>query len=338
MTVTAATTGPPPLPPPPPRFVPVRRPRLAVGLAALGVATTLYLTQEPLLALVALFVVIVPVEKLYPRHRQRVRRPALGTDLAWAVVNTPLTAASIVAAIVVSFASLIWLPALALRPLVTALPSGFRMVAGLVLFDVVTYWAHRFGHEIPMWWRFHRIHHSTVHLDWVSGFRNHPLDGILIAPAFVFLLVAGFSPELSGALVVVQILTGLFLHANVRFRWRPLHRVVITPEFHHWHHSNERDAHCSNYSVFLPLWDIVFGTYYMPRDRRPAVYGVDGPVSVGIVGQLVDPFRGLPVSWSRFRHPIVSSRLLIRAGLEGLRTMRGILRARPRRTSTASVH
>ena len=70
-------------------------------------------------------------------------------------------------------------------------------------------------------------------------------------------------------LAVVQIVTGLFLHANVRWRWRPLHRVVITPEFHHWHHADEAVADNSNYSVFLPVWDILFGTYLMPADRRP---------------------------------------------------------------------
>ena len=44
------------------------------------------------------------------------------------------------------------------------------------------------------------------------------------------------------------------------------HRIVITPEFHHWHHANEVDAHNSNYSVFLPLWDIVFGTFRNPKE------------------------------------------------------------------------
>jgi len=108
------------------------------------------------------------------------------------------------------------------------------------------------------------VHHSTEQLDWVSGFRNHPFDGAIVAPPFFFLIAAGFDATFTGVLAVVQLVTGLFLHANVRWRWRPLHRIVITPEFHHWHHANETDAHNSNYSVFLPLWDIVFGTYYMP--------------------------------------------------------------------------
>ena len=182
--------------------------------------------------------------------------------------------------------SFTWLPGLLLRPLVVALPTALQGGFGLLLFDVGIYWTHRFSHEIPFMWRFHRIYYSTEQLDWVSGFRGDPFDGILAAPAFVFLVVAGFSAEFSGALLVVQIVTGLFLHANVRWRWRPLHKVVLTPEFYHWHHSNEADARSTNYSVFLPVWDIIFGTYFMPLDRRPMVYGIDGDVSEGIVAAL----------------------------------------------------
>ncbi len=335
---TSPTSAIVPPPPAPPKFVAARRSRWTTTATALGVSITLLVTRDPLVGLVALFLIVVPLEKLYPRHRQSLRRPLLGTDIAWSVLSAPLSVVAFVAAAIMSIVSLVWLPALLLRPAVEALPNSVRVAAGVILFDVVTYWAHRFGHEVPLWWRFHRIHHSTEHLDWVSGFRNHPLDGILLAPAFVFLLVAGFSPELSGALVVVQVVTGLFLHANVRFRWRPLHRIVITPEFHHWHHSNEPDAHCSNYSVFLPMWDIVFGTYFMPRDRRPMRYGVDGPVSIGVVGQLIDPFRGLPNARATARHPIAAARHAFRAAFGGFGLMRRIMRTRPRVCDETSVH
>ena len=60
-----------------------------------------------------------------------------------------------------------------------------------------------------MIWKFHAIHHSTEELDWASGFRAHPFDGTIIAPAFAFLIAAGFSPEITGILAVVQILLGI---------------------------------------------------------------------------------------------------------------------------------
>ena len=51
-----------------------------------------------------------------------------------------------------------------------------------------------------------------------------PLDGTILAPAFVFLVTAGFSPELTGAFAIAQLLLGLFLHANVSWRLKWLHK------------------------------------------------------------------------------------------------------------------
>ena len=287
-------------------------------------------------AVVLLFVVVVPFEKLFPRHRQRLRRPELGTDLAFALAGPALNAVGIAAAVVVGAISLAWLPGLAIRPLVAMIPPVAMPFVAVALFDLAIYWTHRWYHEVPFLWRFHSVHHSTEHLDWVSGFRNHPLDGTLIAPAFFFLLAAGFSPELTGTLAVVQILLGIFLHANVRWRLRPLHRLVITPEFHHWHHANEPGAINSNYSVFLPLWDIAFGTYFMPADRRPVRYGVDDPVPKGMVAQLRYPLRGMGNPLRVLRHPVRSVRSLARFVVRLVGDMKRSA-LRPRRLSAHEI-
>jgi sterol desaturase/sphingolipid hydroxylase (fatty acid hydroxylase superfamily) len=298
----------------------------ARAVVLVGILVALAVDASPLGTLAFVFVLVVPFEKLFPRHRQRVRRRALGTDLAYALTSGPLGVVGLVVGVTVSVASLAWIPGLLLRPLVLAVPPLPRAVLGILLFDMAAYWAHRFSHEVPFLWRFHRIHHSTEQLDWVSGFRVHPVDGALLAPAFVLLLVAGFGAQLSGVLLVLQLVIGLFLHANVRWRWRPLHRIVITPEFHHWHHANELDAHNANYSIFLPLWDLLFGTYFMPRHRRPAVYGVDGPVSAGILGQLWDPVRGLRNPLRMLRHPRVAvreTRAMVGRGIRQMRASAG---------------
>jgi sterol desaturase/sphingolipid hydroxylase (fatty acid hydroxylase superfamily) len=240
---------------------------------------------------------------------------------------------TLVVAVVVGVVSLAWLPGLALRPVVALIPAPVAPFVALVVFDLVIYWVHRWSHEVPFLWRFHAVHHSTEHLDWVSGFRLHPFDGALLAPPFIFLLAAGFQPEVAGVLAVVQIVTGLFLHANVRWRWRPLHRVVITPEFHHWHHTNDPQAIHSNYSVFLPVWDQLFGTYFMPRHRRPVNYGIDEFMPQGVVAQLRYPFRGLGNPLRVVRHPIRAVKTLAR----GAWTMIGQIHASTTRPRGAIV-
>jgi sterol desaturase/sphingolipid hydroxylase (fatty acid hydroxylase superfamily) len=271
--------------------------------------------------IVVLFALIVPFEKMYPRQEgQRIRRPLVGTDISYALLGPLLNVAGIAALLVIGVLSFFWLPGLALQPLVGMIPAAALPVVGFSLFDLTAYWTHRFAHEVPFMWRFHMVHHSPEHMDWVSGFRIHPFDGVVIAPAFFFLLGAGFDAELAGVFAVFQIILGLFFHANVRVRWRWLDRVVANPEFHHWHHSSERDAVGHNYGAALPWWDIVFGTFFMPRHttgRRPARYGVSEPLPRNLLGQLTYPCRGAGRHLWLWRHPILAVRT-IAAGARNL--------------------
>jgi sterol desaturase/sphingolipid hydroxylase (fatty acid hydroxylase superfamily) len=286
----------------------------AKALVAVVIGTLLVINPAPLVGVIVLFVLVVPFEKLFPRHPQRLRRPGLATDLGYGLAGRGLAVFGVIIGVALGGLSLLWVPGLLLRPVVALLPSPLKAVAAFLLFDALVYWAHRWSHEVPFLWRFHVIHHSSKQMDWVSGVRAHPLDGLVVAPVFVFLVAAGFSPKLSGAFVIVQFVVGLFLHANVRWRWRPLHRIIITPEFHHWHHADEADAHYRNYSTFLPVWDLLWGTYFMPAGRRPQVYGAGEFVPASLTAQLWLPLRGLPTPWSVMRHPRTALRRL-RAGL-----------------------
>ena len=274
---------------------------VAMALVAAG----LYYSTEGLFVMIVLFVAVVPFEKIFPRHKgQKTRRPEVETDISYALAAPVTGLVAGFAALVVGVLSLAWIPGLLIRSYVAQIPSQYLPIVGFLLFDFTVYWTHRFYHEIPFLWKFHAVHHSTETLDWASGFRAHPFDGTLIAPAFFFLVAAGFTAELTGALAVVQLLLGLFLHANVSWRLKPLHKLVITPEFHHWHHTNEPDAIWTNYSTFLPIWDIIFSTYFMPKDRRPEIYGVDEYIPPGMAEQLLYPLKGMRNPLWILRHPL----------------------------------
>jgi len=253
-----------------------------------GVVTGL----EGAAGIVLLFALLVPLEKVFRRHRQPIRRPGLRTDLTYALINPVITAIGIVVGVVtVVFLFPLWLPAYLLRPLVTAQPGWLLAIEGILLLDLLIYWAHRLGHENGFLWRFHSIHHSSEKMDWISGVRQHPFDGVIVVAPAVVLVIAGFDLEVVGVAAVVQAVAGLLAHANVRWRLRPLWKVIMTPEFHHWHHANYPESIHANYSVGLPVWDLIFGTYYMPEDRRPEVYGHDEDMPQSVSGQLLWPFR-----------------------------------------------
>lgn len=123
------------------------------------IAGALVIDRSSLVVVPALFVLVVPFEKVVPRHRQRLRRPGLATDIAYGLSLPGLRLVGVAIGFVLGAVSLLWLPGLALRPLVAMLPPGLKAVAGLLLVDVAAYWAHRFSHEIPLLWRFHAVHH-----------------------------------------------------------------------------------------------------------------------------------------------------------------------------------
>ncbi|MEZ8009157.1 MAG: sterol desaturase family protein, partial [Candidatus Poseidoniaceae archaeon] len=283
-------------------------------LATVIIGSGVFISLEGVTIVIFLFIVVVPFERLFPRQKhQRFKRPHLDLDIGYAMAAPVLNIIALTVGIFVGIVSLAWIPGLLIAPYVAMIPSQYKLIVGILLFDMTTYWAHRFYHEIPILWKFHSIHHSTEHMDWVSGFRGHPFDGTLIVPAIFFLIAAGFPNEQVGFLAIFQIVFGLFLHANVRFKFKIFHRFIMTPEFHHWHHSNEDDAIWSNYSTFLPLWDMLFGTYFMPKgDRRPQIYGVDEIVPMTMAEQLKYPFEGKKNPLRFLRHPLRSIWSLIR--------------------------
>jgi len=274
---------------------------LLVGAGTIAALATVPLGNDAAIGIAGLFVISWPLERLWKRHPVPVRRLALRTDLAYAAAQPALQFATLIIGLVIGVLSLAWIPGLMLRPVVSNLHPLVQLLGGFLAFDVLVYWTHRWGHTVPLFWRFHSVHHSTRHLDWISGFRAHPFDSVFIAPALVLFIAAGIDNTVTGGLAILQFLVGLGAHLNVRFKLRALWPVIVTPEFHHWHHELSEEAHHSNYSTFLPLWDILFGTYRMPKDQRPQRYGISGPMPTGIVRQLAFPLSGARDDWRAWR-------------------------------------
>ena len=251
-------------------------------------------------AFVVLFVGFRALEWTRPRdRRQPVFRRGLLTDLAYWLF-TPL-----VTRVVTRVGLLVVLVPLALltygkvdRDLLmngfgpaAQLPLWLQAILILVIGDFIGYWMHRWFHGRRMW-RFHAIHHSSVYLDWLSSVRVHPVNDVVMRIATTIPVVAlGFAPVAVAGVIPVLTLMAILVHANVDWDWGPLRSVIVSPCFHRWHHTDEREARDTNFAGLLPLWDIIFGTYYMPRDRSPSSFGTDTPVPPGLLGQLVFPFR-----------------------------------------------
>ena len=179
-------------------------------------------------------------------------------------------------------------------------PLVAQLALALVVVEFFQYWVHRLQHETDWLWRFHATHHSAPRLYWLNAARFHVVDIGLNNVGYVVPLVALGAPAPVFTLwLVASSVHGICQHANMQIRCGPLNWIFSMAELHRWHHSRlERESN-TNYGQTLILWDLVFGTRFLPADREP-------PYDIGIAGldafpttwwaQLLSPFR-----WARIR-------------------------------------
>ena len=174
---------------------------------------------------------------------------------------------------------------------VTAQPRWVQAIEVLVLLDLSAYWLHRLFHRGRLW-RFHAVHHSPRRLTWMSSVRLHPVNDLLPRVVQVTaLLLLGFDPTVLAGVVPFTGFYALLLHARVPWDFGRLRYVIATPAFHRWHHTAEVEGRDKNFAGFFPIWDLLFGTFYMPEGQRARRFGVDDDVPEGFLAQLVWPFR-----------------------------------------------
>ena len=261
-------------------------------LTALVVLAALSMRSQIIFGLAILAVIFIPLERLFALHPHRVLRRGWRTDVVHFLVNgAALRIGMLVSVVVIGGFLRAFVPA-PLRDAVAASPGWAQIAAGLTIATIGGYAGHRAAHEVPLLWRFHRVHHSSRELDWLAATHLHPLDETFTRSVAVLPLYAlGFGRVSLGAFLILITLQAIFIHANVRLRFGPLRWVIGTPQFHHWHHAREPQAYNSNYAGEFPLLDALFGTLYFPANRWPAQYGVDDTQPDGYLRQIAWPFR-----------------------------------------------
>jgi sterol desaturase/sphingolipid hydroxylase (fatty acid hydroxylase superfamily) len=233
--------------------------------------------------------VFVPLERLFAlRSDQPVFRRQWPIDLIYFFLNSLLI--EVLTLFTVKPVAILFDPVridrLGLLPLVMQVP------ALLLVADFTQYWVHRGFHASRWLWPFHAIHHSIEQMDWLAGSRLHLVDVIVTRGlTYVPIFVLGFSERALMVYVFIVAVQATFIHANVKWALKPLQRIVVTPAFHHWHHSAEPQSIDKNFAVHTPAWDLLFGTYYLPG-RWPEVYGLAHQ-------------RDVPARWtSQFVYPL----------------------------------
>ncbi|MDC8003657.1 sterol desaturase family protein [Aureisphaera galaxeae] len=251
------------------------------------------------ISLVFLMLVFVPMEKVFPaKKHQKILRPKwlldfcffLGQYLLWSglVLWTLNYFADYLTSIIPN----------SFQQKIASQPFLLQVFEVLVLSDFLIYWGHRLQHNVDFLWRFHKVHHSAEHLDWLAAHREHPLDsiytiGLINLPAFIM----GFPLESIAGVIAFRGIWAIYIHSNVRLPIGKLRILIGAPELHHWHHDLDRRA--GNYANISPIMDVIFGTYKCP-DKEPEKFGIQEETPNSYLGQLIEPLLPKRV-WDRIK-------------------------------------
>lgn len=156
--------------------------------------------------------------------------------------------------------------------LLNAFPAP-PLVGWLVTFaalDLFQWGQHWVQHRVPIFWRFHQVHHTDLDVDLTTGFRTHPLEALVqVLGRSILVLALGLPLIAVLAFEIALEVVGFVAHASLRIPRAVdavARRLLVTPDFHRVHHSVFRDETDSNYGGIFSFWDRLFRTCHeQPR-------------------------------------------------------------------------
>jgi sterol desaturase/sphingolipid hydroxylase (fatty acid hydroxylase superfamily) len=270
-----------------------------------GLGTVLSAGRAELAAplLVALVIATGVCERIWPAEHRPVLARGHVQDACFlalhAVVVIPLMTLLSVGAAMLIGGHAGWIE---LRP-AEHWPSWLLMPLTVVAMDGANWLAHYADHRLGPLWRFHALHHSQEELSVLTSFRAHPLmhtTGFLLATVPVVALMP--TRPIAPVLITIYVCIGTLQHANLRWTFGPVGRVLVSPAYHRLHHAP--DTQRVNLGVVLTIWDILAGYARFPSrgdaagrtglDGRPVPVEQDdsaGPVLLLLADQLIEPFQ-----------------------------------------------
>lgn len=140
------------------------------------------------------------------------------------------------------------------------------IVVYFLCWTFILYWIHRLAHAVNFFKKYHWDHHSYINKNGSSGWnannlllfndtRESTIDLWLteVIPSFLFSLITG-----QWWVVIFYYLWAALLQETLEHNSKlNLFPLLTSGKWHLIHH---KDAE-KNFGLFIPLWDIIFGTY-----------------------------------------------------------------------------
>jgi sterol desaturase/sphingolipid hydroxylase (fatty acid hydroxylase superfamily) len=176
-----------------------------------------------------------------------------------------------------------------------SVPLWIICLFGVAAKDFVDYWNHRLMHT--KWgWPTHAAHHSDTHVNAFTANRVHFLEALLMTVSYILLLTWLQIPQALPFVIVFYILHNKYVHMDLDFEHGSLKYLIASPVYHRWHHADVPEAYGKNLANVMPIYDVMFGTFYSPgKCDAPMGALATGVEDKSAIAIMTYPFR----EWTR---------------------------------------
>ena len=168
-------------------------------------------------------------------------------------------------------------------PRVPGVPGWCFVALAVLAIDAVDWLTHLANHRLMALWRLHAVHHSQEELSILTTYRAHPLVHVSFLLSAIPILAVEDNTATPAVVLTVYACLGALPHANVRWTYGPVGRILISPAYHRIHHSATERLDINLGTVFA-IWDALSRRAVFPgraADRAIIETGLAGrPIPV----------------------------------------------------------
>jgi len=151
----------------------------------------------------------------------------------------------------------------------------WSFIIALLLFDFFFYWAHRWGHEMNIFWAAHSVHHQSEEYNLSVALRQSWFHNILAFVIFLPIPFLGIDPKIFGAAAIIQTLYQFPIHTKAIGKLHPwIEYIFNTPSHHRVHHAINPKYIDKNHAGMFMFWDRMFGTFIEEEEGTEIYYGI----------------------------------------------------------------
>ncbi len=143
----------------------------------------------------------------------------------------------------------------------------------LILFDFCFYWAHRYGHEINLFWGAHVVHHQSEEYNLTVALRQSWIHSFLAFIFFLPIAFLGIDVLTLGICASINSFFQFWIHTKAINRMPKWFEFIFnTPSHHRVHHGVNPLYIDKNHGGMFIIWDRLFGTYQ--EELEEPTYGI----------------------------------------------------------------